>query len=102
MTLKISILLVSILIISSLSTTNAQMYWEKLFDSLSYKSYEKPAPRRDSAIGFDFDRNRVIIFGGWQTNSENMGPDSPFMIPVLFDDTWEFNLITSNQPKPFI
>jgi hypothetical protein len=71
---------------------NCQIYWEKLFDSLSYKLSHKPAPRRDSAIGHDRERHRVIIFGGWQTNHQNF---ATFSMPVLFDDTWEFNLLTS-------
>jgi hypothetical protein len=73
---------------------NCQMHWEKIFDSLSYKLSEKPAPRREAAVGHDRNRNRVIVFGGWQVNP----PDNkPYSLPVLFDDTWEFNLYTSNK-----
>lgn len=68
------------------------MHWEKLFDNLSYKFSEKPAPRRDSAIGFDIYRDRIIVFGGWQTNSPK---SNNFIVPILFDDTWEYNFKTS-------
>ena len=85
---------------------SGQMHWEKVFDSLSYKLTVKPAPRRDAAIGHDIQRNRVIVFGGWQTSVDNTRQTrdaadedvrGPFTMPVLFDDTWEFNLLTSND-----
>ncbi len=76
-------------------SVSAQMHWEKLFDSLSYKLSSKPAPRREAAIGHDREKNRVVIFGGWQTNSDNMATLTRYTMPVLFDDTWEFNLETS-------
>jgi hypothetical protein len=69
------------------------MTWDKLFDSLSYKLSIKPPPRRDAAIGHDRERNRVIVFGGRQTNTDTSL--ASFNMPVLFDDTWEFNLQTS-------
>ena len=73
----------------------AQMYWQKLFDTLSYKPNYKPPPRRDAAIGHDISRNRVIVFGGWQTNIQDFEAVSVYSMPVIFDDTWEFNLETS-------
>lgn len=81
-----------LLICLCINLIHAQMYWEKLFDNLSYKFSEKPAPRREAAIGFDINRNRIIVFGGWQTNSPK---SNDFVMPVLFDDTWEYNLETS-------
>jgi hypothetical protein len=70
------------------------MHWEKMFDSLSYKLNTKPAPRRDAAIGHDRERNRVILYGGWQTNHDPTQVLSRYTMPVLFDDTWEFDLQT--------
>ena len=72
---------------------SAQIYWEKLFDSLSYESNIRPVPRRDAAVGYDVGRNRIVVFGGWQTNTDSYH----YRIPVLLDDTWEFNLFTSMQ-----
>ena len=83
-------IIISLLV--NLANVNAQMHWEKLFDTLSYQSTIKPAPRRDLAIGHDKDRNRVIIFGGRQTNSDQI--NGIYSMVVLFDDTWEFNLET--------
>lgn len=74
--------------------SSAQLHWDKIVDNLSYQLSSKPAPRRDSAIGHDRERNRVILFGGWQQLNENVPTIS---IPVLFDDTWEFNLETSRN-----
>ena len=71
------------------------MYWQKLFDSLAYKQNYKPAPRRDAAIAHDISRNRVVVFGGWQTNNQDPDSISVYNMPVIFDDTWEFNLDTS-------
>jgi hypothetical protein len=85
-----------IFLLSTVHVTEAQMYWQKLFDSLSYKQNYKPAPRRDAAIGHDIARNRVIVFGGWQTNAQDLDSVSVYNMPVLFDDTWEFNLDTSS------
>ena len=85
-------LYVLLLSICLLNMASCQMHWEKLFDSLSYKLNIKPAPRRDAAIGHDRERNRVVVFGGWQTSSESA---KSFAMPVLFDDTWEFDLKTS-------
>jgi len=70
------------------------LYWEKIVDSLSYQLAEKPAPRRDAAIAHDRERNRIIIFGGRQTINNHM---QSVLMPVLFDDTWEFNLNTSKR-----
>lgn len=80
-------------IMPSRSGVSAQIYWEKLFDSLSYESNIRPVPRRDAAIGYDVGRNRLVVFGGWQTNTNS----HHYRIPVLLDDTWEFNLYTSNE-----
>ncbi len=91
-TLFIILTLFHHLIETSESSSEPGMYWEKLFDSLSYKLSSKPAPRRDTAIGHDIDRNRIIVFGGRQS----INPDvQSILIPVIFDDTWEFNLETS-------
>lgn len=68
------------------------MNWEKLFDTLSYRPNIKPAPRREAAIGYDISRNRVILFGGWQTSANSN--NNKFSMPVLFDDTWEYSLDT--------
>ena len=76
--------------------TRSQLHWDKIVDSLSYQLTSKPPPRRDAAIGHDRERNRIIIFGGWQQLNENVPAIS---IPVLFDDTWEFNLETRNINK---
>jgi hypothetical protein len=89
-----------ILVLDSTRVAHAQMYWQKLFDSLSYKQNYKPAPRRDAAIGHDISRNRVIVFGGWQTNAQDPDAVSVYNMPVLFDDTWEFNLDTSKIIYP--
>ena len=70
----------------------SQLHWEKVVDSLSYQLTSKPAPRRDAALGHDKERNRIVLFGGWQQLNEQVPAIS---IPVLFDDTWEFNLETS-------
>ena len=72
------------------------LYWEKLVDSLSYQLSEKPAPRRDAAIAHDRERNRIIVFGGRQTINNNL---QSVLMPVIFDDTWEFRLDTSNPKK---
>lgn len=65
------------------------MYWYQLYDTLSYTiSPYKPPPRKDSSIAYDRERNRIIIFGGCQVKSEYD------RYPILFDDTWEFNLNT--------
>ena len=69
----------------------SQLLWSKLVDNLSYQSNTKPAPRRDSALGFDIDRNRLIVFGGLQVST-----DTQLLMPVLLDDTWEFRLDSSN------
>lgn len=74
------------------NVVKCQIYWQKLFDSLSYQSNVRPPPRRDAAIGYDYDRNRIVVFGGWQTNTDST---NNFRIPVIFDDTWEFDLNTS-------
>lgn len=71
---------------------NGQIYWEKIYDNLSYESNIRPVPRRDAAIAYDIGRNRIIIFGGWQTNTDNFH----YRIPVLLDDTWEYDLNTRN------
>jgi hypothetical protein len=84
-----------LVIILFLNEYKCQMHWEKLFDSLSYKLSSKPAPRREAAIGHDREKNRIVIFGGWQTNSENTDTFTKYTMPVLFDDTWEYNLETS-------
>jgi len=67
----------------------AQLYWTQIFESLSYSKTYKPAPRRDSAIAYDRERNRIIIFGGCQTRHLED------YYPVLFDDTWEYDLSTN-------
>lgn len=84
------------LIVLNLNSTHAQLHWDKIVDNLSYQLSSKPAPRRDSALGHDRERNRVILFGGQQQLSANVPLVS---IPVLFDDTWEFNLETSIEFK---
>jgi hypothetical protein len=90
------ILVIVLVIINILINDCAcQMHWEKLFDSLSYKLSSKPAPRREAAIGHDREKNRIVIFGGWQTNNENTDTFTKYTMPVLFDDTWEYNLETS-------
>lgn len=91
---KPSYLIILNLIFISLNLVESQMYWDKLYDNLSYKPSDKPPPRRDAAIGFDIDRQRVIVFGGWQNNPSNADINS-FTMPVLFDDTWEYNLQSS-------
>lgn len=68
---------------------NCQLYWQQLFDTLSYKNVNKPPPRRDTAIAYDRDRNRIILYGGCQTRSLDD------YYPIVFDDTWEYNLDTS-------
>jgi len=83
-------------LIECFKITESQLHWEKIVDSLSYQLTSKPAPRRDAAIGHDKERNRVVIFGGWQQLNEQAASIS---IPVLFDDTWEFNLETSKLEK---
>lgn len=83
---------VCLLLALPLPHANAQIYWEKLFDSLSYESNIRPVPRRDAAIAYDIGRNRIVLFGGWQTNTDA----SHYRIPVLLDDTWEYNLFTRN------
>lgn len=70
------------------------LYWEKIVDSLSYQLSEKPAPRRDSAIAHDLQRNRIVIFGGRQTVNNHL---QSLLLPVLFDDTWEFSFDTSRS-----
>ena len=70
------------------------LQWEKLFDTLSYEPSSKPAPRIHSALGHDKERNRIVLFGGIQTNNHDI---NTALIPVLFDDTWEFNLETSKS-----
>lgn len=70
------------------------LYWEKIVDSLSYQLSEKPAPRRDSAIAHDLQRNRIVIFGGRQTVNNHL---QSVLMPVLFDDTWEFSFDTSRS-----
>jgi hypothetical protein len=80
-------------------TIESQLHWEKIVDSLSYQLTSKPAPRRDAAIGHDKERNRAVIFGGWQQLNEQAVSIS---IPVLFDDTWEFNLETSKIKLKFL
>lgn len=87
--------LVIFLILHNARWARGQMYWQKLFDSLAYKENYKPAPRRDAAIGHDIGRNRIIVFGGWQTNVQDPESTSIYNMPVIFDDTWEFNLDTS-------
>lgn len=89
-------ILASLFLCIFISSASAQMTWDKLFDSLSYKLSIKPPPRRDAAIGHDRERNRVIVFGGRQTNTDTSLAN--FNMPVLFDDTWEFNLQTSKLP----
>jgi hypothetical protein len=71
---------------------SSSLYWEKIVDSLSYQLSEKPAPRSDSAIAHDLQRNRIIIFGGRQTVNNHL---QSVLMPVLFDDTWEFSFDTS-------
>jgi hypothetical protein len=80
------------LVLTACQQYNAQMRWEEVFDNLAYESTVKPAPRRDLAIGHDRDRNRIIIFGGRQTNSDQS--NGMYSMLILFDDTWEFNLET--------
>ena len=70
------------------------LYWEKIVDSLSYQLSDKPAPRRDAAIAHDTQRNRIVIFGGRQTINNHL---QSVLMPVLFDDTWEFSFDTSNR-----
>lgn len=79
-----------LVLIQLLDWASSQIYWEKLFDSLSYESNIRPVPRRDAAVGYDIGRNRIVVFGGWQTNTDNFH----YRIPVLLDDTWEFDLTT--------
>lgn len=94
---RISLLsLKSYFIFQQILLINAHVYWEKIFDNLSHQSNEKPAPRRDSAIGYDIDRNRLIIFGGIQSHTKTNDPKLPYTIPVIFDDTWEYNLDKSS------
>ncbi len=64
------------------------MSWTQLFDTLTYKLNIKPTPRREASIAHDRERNRVILFGGCQ---QQFLDD---LAPVIFDDTWEFNLYT--------
>jgi hypothetical protein len=86
--MKFIITLILITIIS-IDTLNCQMYWYQLYDTLSYTiSSYKPPTRKDSSIAYDRERNRIIIFGGCQVKSEYD------RFPILFDDTWEFNLNT--------
>ena len=75
-----------------INVIDGTLYWEKIVDSLSYKLSEKPAPRRDAAIAHDLQRNRIIVFGGRQTADNHL---QSVLMPVLFDDTWEFNFDTS-------
>lgn len=75
-----------------LKQIRSQLHWEKVVDSLSYQFTSKPPPRRDAALGHDKERNRIVLFGGWQQLNEQSPAIS---IPVIFDDTWEFNLDTS-------
>lgn len=93
-TRKIQVLtLVFVVVFTCLSLprgVEGQIYWEKIFDSLSYESNIRPVPRRDAAIAYDIGRNRIVLFGGWQTNTDNFH----YRIPVLLDDTWEFDLFT--------
>lgn len=89
MLVMVTICLASLLLLVP-EKANGQIYWEKLFDSLSYESNIRPVPRRDAAIGYDVSRNRIVVFGGWQTNTDNFH----YRIPVLLDDTWEFDLYT--------
>lgn len=71
---------------------NCTLYWEKIVDSLSYNLPTKPPPRRDAAIAYDIERNRIVLFGGRQTMNGDL---QAALMPVLFDDTWEFSLETS-------
>ena len=57
-----------LLLLFCINLISCQLFWEQLFDTLSYKNnYHKPPPRRDSAIAYDRDRNRIILFGGSQS-----------------------------------
>jgi hypothetical protein len=76
----------------AVNQVECELYWEKLVDSLSYKQSSKPAPRRDTAIGHDLERNRIIVFGGRQTINTH---EQSILVPVIFDDTWEYDLTTS-------
>jgi hypothetical protein len=78
-----------LLFLTFIKIINCQLFWQQLFDTLSYKNSNKPPPRRDSAIAYDRDRNRVILFGGCQTKYI----DDDY--PIVFEDTWEFNIETS-------
>ena len=82
----ITIISRQIIFLLFITTINCQLFWEQLFDTLSYKNYHKPPPRRDSAIAYDRDRNRIILFGGCQTRYLNDH------YPVVFDDTWEYSI----------
>lgn len=64
----------------------SQLKWRLL--SATNDSDPFPKPRRDSSIGFDRKKNRLIIFGG------RAGQDN-------FADTWSFDL-TSNEWKLLI
>ena len=75
-----------------IETACASLYWEQIVDNVSYKHSSKPAARRDTAVAHDRDRNRIIIFGGRQTVNHIQS----ILYPFIFDDTWEFNLDTSN------
>ena len=82
----LTFLLSLIILIQDISCT---LYWEKIVDSLSYNLPTKPPPRRDAAIAYDIERNRIVLFGGRQTMNNDL---QAALMPVIFDDTWEFSL----------
>lgn len=82
----LTFLLSLIILIKDISCT---LYWEKIVDSLSYNLPTKPPPRRDAAIAYDIERNRIVLFGGRQTMNNDL---QAALMPVIFDDTWEFSL----------
>jgi hypothetical protein len=75
---------------------SGQMAWTQLFDTLTYKMNIKPTPRREASIAYDRERNRVILFGGCQQQHLDD------LAPVVFDDTWEFNLYTCTCQTLFV
>ncbi len=64
-----------------LTTVHGQLLWEVIANS----SKTTPSVRRDSGLGYDSVRNRLILFGG-RTNTNKAN--------IVLADTWIFELST--------